>query len=271
MAEKRKLEFFLLRYVPDAVKGEFVNFGLVFIETSSVGAGFADVRFTQDWRRLLCLDPKADLDVLQAIERDILQRVVEVRNCEEIMRVLNDSFSNVIQLSGAQGCLTDDPVKEIEEMAGYYLESAKLVRSREVSAREKIAQAMRDAWESEGISWKLKPFPVAHYTKPGDKFVFDFGYFLGNEIKLFQAVSLRARVDNAVKLAARYPKIAEAMRSHEKFPVMPTLTAIVDDDLNTQKEEIGFALGMMRESDIQVSEVREMPRIAANARRELGA
>lgn len=271
MAEKRKLEFFLLRYVPDAVKGEFVNFGLAMIEVSGIGGGFADVRFTRDWRRLLCFDPQADLDLLQAMERDIRQRVVEVRNCEEVMRVLNDSFSNAIQLSGSQGCLTDDPEHEIEEMARYYLESPKLVKGRELSGREKIVQAMQDAWEFEGISWRVKTFPVAPYTGPGDSFTFDFGYFLGTQIKLFEAVSLRARVDSGVTLAARYPKIAEAMRSHEKFPLIPSLTAVVDDDLDAKKDEIGFALGMMRESQIRVFEVREMPKIAAEARRELGA
>ena len=32
MAEKRQLEFFLLRYVPDAVREEFVNIGVVMVE-----------------------------------------------------------------------------------------------------------------------------------------------------------------------------------------------------------------------------------------------
>ena len=40
-----ELEFFLLRYVPDAVKDEFVNIGIVMIESSANGAGFADVAF----------------------------------------------------------------------------------------------------------------------------------------------------------------------------------------------------------------------------------
>ena len=35
MAEKRQLEFFLLRYVPDAVKDEFVNIGLVMVEAGA--------------------------------------------------------------------------------------------------------------------------------------------------------------------------------------------------------------------------------------------
>ena len=72
MAERKQLEFFLLRYVPDAVKGEFVNFGLVTIENGAGrGQRFADVRFTKDWRRVLCLDPQADLEMLAALEREI--------------------------------------------------------------------------------------------------------------------------------------------------------------------------------------------------------
>ena len=47
------------------------------------------------------------------------------------------------------------------------------------------------------------------------------------------------------------------------------LTAVIDDDLDRNKAEIGFALGMMQENGIRVSEVSEMPAIAAVARREL--
>ena len=37
MAERRQLEFFLLRYVPDAVKDEFVNIGVVMVEWGEWG------------------------------------------------------------------------------------------------------------------------------------------------------------------------------------------------------------------------------------------
>ena len=43
MSDKRQLEFFLLRYVPDAVKDEFVNIGVVMTEPAANGSGFADV------------------------------------------------------------------------------------------------------------------------------------------------------------------------------------------------------------------------------------
>ena len=71
MADRRQLEFFLLRYVPDAVKDEFVNIGVVMVEPGANGGGFAEVRFTRDWRRVRCLDPQADVEMLAALERDI--------------------------------------------------------------------------------------------------------------------------------------------------------------------------------------------------------
>ena len=80
MAELKKLEFFLLRYVPDAVKDEFVNVGLVMLEPGADGAGFADVRFTRDWRRVRCLDPQADVEMLEALERDIRGQLGQARD-----------------------------------------------------------------------------------------------------------------------------------------------------------------------------------------------
>ncbi len=268
MTERRKLEFFLLRYVPDAVKGEFVNFGLVMIETPK--AGFADVRFTRDWRRLQCLDPQADIEWLQALEGDLRQHVVDVRDCASVMRWLNDSFSNLVQLSESKGCLTDDPTKEIDVVARMYLESPQIGRSHVLSERDKIVLAIQDGFDAAGLSGLIKPFPVARYTGPGDSFKFDSSYVIGNEVKLFHAVSLRARVDSAVMLASRFPRIAELIRGHDKFPLVPSLTAVVDNDLDRKKDEIGFALAMMQESRIRVEEVRRMPAIAEEARRELG-
>jgi len=270
MAEKRQLEFFLLRYMPDAVKGEFVNIGLVMIEASTDGGGFADVRFTKDWRRVLCLDPQADIEMLQAVERDLRRQVAETRNCELMMQRLDDSLSNLIQLSASKGCLTADPAAEIEKMAGMYLEAMRVRGARAVSGRQMILAEMREAWEQAGV-WKFlqRDLAVAPYTHPGDPFAFDFGYRVGGEIKLFQAVSMKAGVDAAVTLAARYPKIAPAMT--QKIEVAPMLTAVVEAELDRSRTEVGFALAMMEESRIRVAATTEMAEIAETARRELGA
>jgi len=269
MADRRQLEFFLLRYVPDAVKNEFVNIGLVMVEPGANGSGFADVRFTRDWRRVRCLDPQADVDMLAALERDIRGQLATTREREVLLRRLEDSFSNVIQLSPAKGCLAEDPVAEIELMASIYLEAAKVAGKREVSGRQRILAVMRDAFEQARVAKFVLPVPVAPYTKPGDPFHFDFGYRVAGEIKLFHAVSLKAGVDSAVLLAARYPRIAPVMS--KVAGAVPSLTAVIDDDLDRGEQSVQFALGMMEDEKIRIAVAAEMPMIAEVARRELRA
>ncbi len=269
MDGRRQLEFFLLRYVPDAVKDEFVNIGVVMVEPGANGGGFAEVRFTRDWRRVRCLDPQADVEMLAALERDIRGQLAITHDREVLLRRLEDSFSNVIQLSPAKGCLAEDPVREIEAMASMYLEAAKIGGRREVNGRQRILGKMREAFEQAGIAKFLLPIPVAPYTKPGDPFQFDFGYRVGGEIKLFHAVSLKTSVDAAVLLAARYPRIAPDMSKLTE--AAPVLTAVVDDDLDRGRESIQFALSMMEEEKIRIAVAAEMPMIAQVARRELRA
>jgi hypothetical protein len=207
MSDRRQLEFFLLRYVPDAVKGEFVNIGLVMVEAGVNGGGFAEVRFTRDWRRVRCLNPQADVEVLAGLERDIRGQLANTHDREVLVRRFEDSFSNMIQISPVKGCLAEDPVAEIEMMASMYLEAAKIGGKREATGRQRILTAMREAFEQAGVVKFVLPVPVAPYTKAGDPFEFDFGYRVGGEIKLFQAVSMKAGVD-----AAEMPLIAEIAR-----------------------------------------------------------
>jgi|SRR5271165_2464523 len=265
MAERRQLEFFLLRYVPDAVKDEFVNIGLVMVEPGANGSGFADVRFTRDWRRVRCLDPQADVEMLEALEREIRGQLGGDR--ATLLRRLEDSFSNVIQLSPAKACLAEDPSLELETMASMYLESARVGGGREASGRQRILGRMREAFEGAGVAKLLTAVPVAPYTKVGDPFKFDFGYRVGSEIKLFHAVSLKAGVESAVTLAARYPKIARVMA--QVTQATPLLTAVIDDELDRGQEVVQFALSMMEEERIRIAVAAEMPLIAEAARQEL--
>jgi hypothetical protein len=272
--DRRQFEFFLLRYVPDAVKDEFVNIGLVMVEAWANGGGtndiaFADVRFTRDWRRVRCLDPQADVEMLAALEREIRGQLATTHDREGLLRWLEDSFSNVIQISPTKGCLAEDPAREIEAMASMYLDAAKLAGRHEATGRQWILGKMRDAFEQVGVAKLLLPVPVAPYTKPGDPFHFDFGYRVGGEIKLFHAVSLKANVDAAIMLAARYPKIAPVMS--KMTDASPVLTAVIDDDLDRGQESVQFALSMMEDDRIRIAVAAEMPMIAEVARRDLRA
>src|SRR5919198_1410152 len=104
MANDRQLAFFLLRYVPDAVKGEFVNIGVVLVG-SQKDADYGDVRLTTDWRRVQCLDPDVDIEVLQALEREVRVQLASTHDRDMLLRRLQDSFSNTVQVSEMKACL----------------------------------------------------------------------------------------------------------------------------------------------------------------------
>jgi hypothetical protein len=189
MADLKQLEFCLLRYVPNVVRGEFVNIGLLLFEPGPDGFGFADVRMTSDWRRATCLDRQLDLEVLQALEADVRMRLQHPQDVGSLLHKLEDSFANQIQISPRQVCLAAEPTRELETLSSLYLEEPKLesvpTGDRPKSERAIINAQIKDAFVRAGV-WGLigKQLSAAKYTeKKGDPLIFDFGYEVGTEVR----------------------------------------------------------------------------------------
>src|SRR5437868_3002985 len=238
MAEMKQCEFFLLRYVPDAVKDEFVNIGLVLVQPQANGSGaYADVRFTRDWRRVRCLDADADLEMLQALEADIRSQLGG-GDREALLHRLEDSFSNIVQISDPKACLAADPKQEIESLAKLYLEAPSRGK-RVASGRQVIVGRMRDAFQQARV-WELmrKSIPAAAYTHKGDPLKIDCGYKPNGVVRLFQAVSLQTDPDAAKVLAFSYPALAAGIQRVDK--AQTELTAIVEDELDHEDEAVEF-------------------------------
>src|SRR5579862_9112434 len=123
MPELKQLEFYVLRYAPHAVKAEFVNIGVLMIEPGPNAGGFADVRFAKEWRRVHCLDPQADVEVLEALEREMQAHMRVEGDRAALLKRMNDSFSNLIQVSPVKACLAERPAKELELLTRLYTEN----------------------------------------------------------------------------------------------------------------------------------------------------
>ena len=265
MAEKHQCEFFLLRYVPDAVRNEFVNIGVLLVEAD---AGFADIRLTKDWRRVRCLDSDVDVEMLEAIGREVGLRLADVTDRDLLMRKLEESLSNVVQLSASKGCLTDDPRKELEELALLYVDTKKAGEKRGASGRQKVFSAMRASFVEAGVWPHMRQeIEAAQYTQTGDLLKVDCGYRPNGVVKLFHAISLTHDPNVAKVLAYSFPKIAEGIQRNERATT--SLTVVVEDDFDASAKTIEFAEVVLKQSGIQRIVVSEMPAIAEFARREL--
>src|SRR5215469_15594260 len=145
MSQTQACKFFLLRYVPDAVKNEFVNIGVVLLPPE----GQPELRFARDWSRVQALDPEADTELLEAFRHELSGQADQ----ERLLSRLADSFSNVLQASEPRGCLTSSPVQEANELARMYLEAPQRSIARARSARELIRQQMEQEFQREGV-WR---------------------------------------------------------------------------------------------------------------------
>jgi hypothetical protein len=278
MACFKQCDFFVVRYVPDVVKGEFVNVGVVLLEEAD--NGFTGVRFTRDWRRARCLDPEVDIELLEAYEAELRQRLEsrlpEIINYrgpmsrrEWLLAEMEQSFSGALQLKAKTAVLTESPAAELGKLAQTYLESTP--RGHRVpTGRRVIYNAMRDAFEQAGV-WQSqamrKDIAVSQYTRQGDPLKIDCGYRPNGVVHLLHAVSLATEVNSAKVLAFSYADLREGLLEAEHASC--DLTAITENELDLHDEGVAFALATLQDSEIAIAKVRDLPQIAERARVEL--
>ena len=259
----KQLEFMLVRYVPDVVKGEFANIGLVLFE-----GGKTHVRFTRDWRSVHALDPGADVATLQALEWDLSAQLTSgVVDRRTLTAKLQDYLSNGIELTSLRGVLAEDAASEVETLARIYLGRRRAGPAR-AEGRAAIFVRMKDAFEQAGV-WALmnKRIAAAQYTHRGDPLKIDCGYRPNGTIRLFHAVSLATDTDAAKVLAFSYPALREGIARAEGAKA--ELTAIIEPDLDKDDEQIAFALAVLERGKISAASTLDLPEIAQRARTEL--
>jgi len=268
----KKIDVWILKYVPDVVKDERVNLGVLMIEPGFHADSFADLRFTRDWRRISCLDGQVDIEYLQAMERDLRMQLQEAGKREDVMRRVLESFSGLVQLSPMVPCEAEDPAKELGALAKIYLETPGTPAVKRIlTGRQLILNKMEDSFVAEGIEkFLMRSVPVESYTSPGDPFMFDFGYRpkgKKDDIKFLQAISFKGDSQAAIMFATRYSAVAQAMRG--KLNVHLHLTAVVDDDVDRNLPKVNFAMGCLEQADATLVNVGKMHQVARAVALEL--
>ena len=276
MADLKQLEFYVLRYVPYVVRGDFISIGVLLVEPRPNGFGFADVAMTSDWRRVQCLDRQVDIEILQSLEPCIRMQLQHSQGVGMLLHKLNDSFANLIQMSPRKVCLAEDPARELKTLCSIYLEpqlEAASAANRPKSEHAMILAGIEDALTRAGIwALRIEKISAAQYTKKnGDRLVFDFGYVLGTEVRFFQAVPLRTNFNQAIaaNIAHHFPKVADCIYAGNGSRAL--LTAVVADDLDRANPDIEFALDAFKDNNVHVATVADMPSIADRTRQDLNA
>jgi Protein of unknown function (DUF3037) len=272
--ERRQCEFQLIRYVPDPVKNEFVNIGVVL---RAFGGEQSALRFTRDWGRVRCLDPDADIQMLEALEIEIGHRLraSPADDPRPIMSRLEDTLSNGLQITETKAYLAETFLPGLEELMHVYVDTPRRERSQRRGGRSALHATMRKRFEEAGV-WTLmrKQIAAADYT-PGDPLRIDCGYRPNGVVRMFQAISLDADADDAKLLAFSAEALKAGVKKVENADL--ELTAIVepirepagDEPSEDRIVQYRYAVDIMEGQKIRVLTSSELPGVAETARREL--
>jgi hypothetical protein len=245
-----------------------------------------------------CLDPEADTDHLERLESE-LRRRFQTEPEGNLMHVLEDSFSNSVQMTRGKAYLAESVETGVEELMRMYVEPQKRERVSRLSGRAAIQASMRTEFERAGV-WDLlrKRIAVAQYTRAGDPLRIDLGYRPNGVIRMFQAVSLEPSLGTGLEaakaLAFSAPALTAGVERVEKASL--ELTAVVeplrqgigtrdqgigtrkrqavsrDEEMELDSERVAayrFAVETMEEHRIRVLTTADLGRAAETARREL--
>jgi hypothetical protein len=271
--QRRACEFQLLRYVPDAVRNEFVHIGVILREQGNRDA--AEVRFTRDWRKVRCLDPDADTAVLEGMESE-LRRRFQAEPDGNLMRLLTEALSLSVQMTEPKAYLAESLPAGMEELMRLYVDPAPRERVSRLSGRAAIQARMRTEFERAGV-WDMmrKRIAAAQYTRPGDPLRIDAGYRPNGIIRMFHAVSLEPGVEMAKVLAFSAAGLRAGVERVEKAQL--ELTALIEPAVKLgatgeepeRLEMYRFGVETMEEHQIRVLTTSDLGRVAETARREL--
>jgi hypothetical protein len=228
------------------------------------------------------MDADADIGLLEALEGEIDTRLrLGSTDNKPVVAVIEDTFSNSIQMTEGRACLAENMVTELELLMRLYVEPIRVKQERKRTGRAAIAGAMRTQFERAGV-WALmrKRIAASIYTLPGDPLKIDCGYRPNGVVKMFHAVSLDGDVEAAKVLAYSAPRMRDGVvrvegARLELTAVVEPLRAVSDENVEKHEfedesaEQYRFGVGTMEGQGIRVLTMNDLARAAQTARIDL--
>jgi len=258
-------QFAIVRYMPDIVRGEFLNLG-VFL--SDPGEKRMEARMLDNFRRVKRFHPLADIGLLSTLGDMFVARRIE--NGKELHAYLEflQSFSTTLHLSEPKAVITGSFEAELDRLYETYVQEPKYP-TRLAAAVERsrawIRAQLNAALRGAGLWPKLdRGVPVEEFTHKGDRFRFDFGWRRNGHRGFLQALALEREVDRAKVLAYTMERITTRLKA-ENFSAR--CAAIVEAPPAGETAELSARI--LAEQAIEVVPVSALADFTARLRGEL--
>jgi hypothetical protein len=200
---RNMFQYRILRYMPNQLRDEWVNIGVLLEEASGERLAMRLIEETSEFARVRRVHPDADEDFLRALAPEFDARLRgPAADVAVYLQKLDQTLSNILQLSPRKGLLGDNFDAEMDRLfreqvtppvrrAGGLLQNT----------RDWMRSKLNDVFRRHRILGKLEHrVRVEGFTQPGDPMRLDYGY--QNGVRGFiQLVSLRRDLPQAKALA----------------------------------------------------------------------
>lgn len=200
--------FQLLRYVPDAVKDEFINIGVVLVDDQGAALG-ARMGSDEDLRRVRCLHPGADLELLRSFQAQLEAELTrDPGGAAARLAWLIETGSQSLRLEPCRGCEAADARAAVQSLYEAFVQSPPRSAG---PARQGTGPWVKREADSVFRAERLLDYLDAgvwaqQFTYPGDPFRIHYGYRDGTT-HYIHMLSLQHSAQQAKVLAFTFERI----------------------------------------------------------------
>jgi len=216
----------VLRYTPNLIRDEWVNVGIILEDSGGTRREARKIAEGEEFARVRRLHPAADLELLRGLRAEVEGRVAAAgESAAAYLAKLDDTLSNVLQLSAAKGLLAEDFTAELARL--YREQVAAPPRtSRAGTVASGIAwirMRLADAFRRHKILSKMQgAVRVGEITGDGDPSRLDYAYRLNGTRGFVSGFSSGRGVAHAKELALTAERIRARLAAVEFTAVTET-------------------------------------------------
>jgi len=250
------LAYHILRYVPNLVRDEWVNIGVLVFNPETGERCLRLIEEQDEYNRVRRLHPWADEALLRAL-RDHLENRLDSGGrangghgseipWQKVLSKWDETLSNALQIAPQKGVLADDLDAEAERLYADHVavprRNARGLPGGRSGIRAYSAQVFRQARIWDRLEKSVR---VAEFTFPGDPARLDYSYRRNGTRGFIHTLSVTRAPQDAKSLAYNAQHIAGKARYHTEF------AAVTDVRLARENDRHRFVLDTLGEAGIE--------------------
>ena len=253
--------FQLLRYVPDSIKNEFVNIGVVLLDDLGRSLGVHMASET-DLRRVRCVHPGADLELLRSWQATVEDELAhQAEGAGVWLRSLEEVASHSLRWTSPAGCQVRDAPVALQELYERFVASPPRAA---VGARAGTAAWVKrevdSVFRAAGLLEHFQSGVWAQrFTCPGDPFRIHYAYSNGTP-RYIHMLSLEHSIQQAKVLTFTFERIQRSGPA--------ALTSVVEPEPRPIPT-VQFTRQLLEQSGIEVLTLDRIQGLVRRAREEL--